>query len=800
MIYSYNWLKELSQTKKTPEELADEITMHSFEIEGMEKVERNFDGFVVGEILELAQHPNADRLQLTKVSVGRKVLDIVCGARNISVGDKVPVALVGTKLPNGLEIKEAEIRGQKSFGMLCAEDELGLGTSHEGILLLDKELKNGTSLSEIFGKEDWAIEIKVLPDRAHDAVSHVGISREIAALENKELDYDYDELILPKKKSKALSVKVEDSELCPRYIGAVLKNVQIKQSPKWMRDRLEVCGIKSINNVVDATNYIMLELGQPMHAFDAGLSGNDIIVRRAKKDEEIVLLDGTSKKLVADDIVIANKKQAIALAGIMGGKESGVNENTKTIILESATFKAINIRKTRSRLALSTDASGRYEKELDPNLAEKAMVRVIEILEHIAGAELEGSIDAYPKKIKPWTIKLRNAYVEKLLGAKVASKTSKKILESLGMKVKDKKELLLVEVPTFRIDLKAEEDLIEEIGRINGYDKVENLAPKVPVTGTDLNRQRFFERLIKNILIGQGFSEVYNYSFYGLRDANLCQLGSIKHAELELPMNPEQALLRISLIPNILKNIRENLKNYKEFQIFEIGKVYWPNGDVLPEEKNILVGAIVLEKRSAKEEKFDKRNASAFYDIKASTDHLLSHLGIADFYYDNFNGSPLETPRSLWHESRSAEIKIEGVEQAIGYLGEINPFVLTQFDIHNRVVMFEIDVEKLAMVTQAELEYEPIRKHPIVVRDISLVAQAKVRVDEILETIQRAGGKTVLDADLFDIIDFADNTTSMAFHIMLGADERTLTGEEIETTMQKIIGELESNLDLKLRR
>jgi phenylalanyl-tRNA synthetase beta chain len=801
MKYSYNWLKELSQTKKTATEVAELITMHSFEVETVEKIGSDFAGVVVGEILEIAKHPNADKLQLTKVKVGGDVVsDIVCGAHNISVGDHIPVATVGTKLPSGIEIKEAEIRGEKSFGMLCAEDELGLGESHAGILLLDKEIEVGTPLAEVLNNSDEVLDIKVLPDRAHDAVSHVAMAREIIALEGGEMDYDYDGLVLPSKKAKNLNIKIDDSSLCPRYIGAVLSGVQVKQSPQWMKMRLEASGIKTINNVVDATNYVMLELGQPLHAFDADVIGMDIVVRNGKKDEEITLLDGSIKKLTTDDIIIANNNEALALAGIMGGKQSGISGQTKTIIIEAANFKALPIRKTRTRLNLFTDASNRFEKELDPNLAEKAMVRVIEILQHTADAIFEGTIDEYPNIVKPWTVQLELKYVDKLLGVMVPPKTSQKILESLGVKAKIKKDIIIAEIPTFRIDLKSQEDLIEEIGRIYGYEKIENIPPTVAITGTKQNQGRIFERAIKNLLVGQGFSEVYNYSFYSAIDASLCELGFIKHLELEMPMSPEQSQLRISLIPNLLKNVRENLKNYGEFSIFEIGKVYWPNGEILPQEKTMLVGAMVLGKKAVKNQKQDKRHQSNFFQAKAVVDNILLQLGITDHYYDDFNGVPIETPKSLWHESRSAEIKIQGSEKSVGFVGEINPFVLASFDINTRIVMFEFDAEKLLEISEQEREYTPIRKHPVVTRDISLIAQQDVRVDEILMTIQKAGGDIVLDTDLFDAIDFEDDSSSFAFHIILGASQRTLTGKEIDDAMGAITNQLENDLNVKLRR
>lgn len=804
MKYSYNWLRELSGSEKSPEEMKDLLMLHAFEVEGIEKVENKLEGVIVGEILEIEKHPDADKLQVTKTTIGKETLTIVCGAKNISVGDKVPVATVGTILPGDFEIKEAEIRGIKSFGMLCAEDELGLGTSHEGILQLDRELEVGTAIKDVLDLDDAMIEIDILANRAHDALSHVGMAREIAILEGNGIDYDYDGLKLPKKKTKKLSVEIKDEKICSRYVGAVLEDVKVCDSPQWIKNRLQICGIRPINNIVDATNLVMLEIGQPLHAFDfdkiKAAQNAQIIIRKAKEGEEITILDGTSKKLSKEDIVIANEKKAIALAGIMGGLETGVTCETKTIVLESANFAPATIRRTRMRLGIASDAALRFEKEIDSNIAEKAMMRAIEILQHIADAQIEGAVDEYPAKKNPWTVKLDLSYIDKLLGISVPPKESKKILSLLGIKNSGIGNTLSCEIPTYRIDISTSEDLIEEIGRIYGYEKIPTVAPLVSVQPAPINEQRSFVRSVKNVLAGLGFDEVYNYSFYSKKDAEIAQLGVIKHLELEAPMNPDQALMRVSLIPNILKNVRTNLKNFKEFHIFEIGKVYWTNGEILPEEKNMLVGAVVLEKKSAKEEKFDKRHQSGFFEAKSYVDSLLAQIGITDHYYDTFEGSPIETPVSLWHQSRSAEIKIEGSGESIGFVGEINPFVLEEFDIANRVAVFEFDMQKLSEIAEAEREFTPIRKHPVVVRDISLLADSSVLVDEILMVIQKAGGDLVLDVDMFDAIDFEDGSTSLAFHVILGASERTLNGKEIEDIMKSIFEKLESDLKVKMRR
>ena len=810
MKYSYKWLKELSGTKKNAEEIADLLTFHAFEIEGIEKNGTDFDKVVVGQILEISAHPNADKLQLTKVSVGKEVLEIVCGARNIKVGDKVPVALVGAKLPSGIEIKEAEIRGAKSFGMLCALDELGMGSDHSGIFILGDDLKVGVPFAEALELDDASIEVDVLANRAHDALSHVGMAREIAAVEKRKIDYDYDGLILPKKKTKKLKVSVEDKVVCPRYIGAVLENVKVGDSPQWLRNRLEKSGIRAINNVVDATNFVMLELGQPLHAFDSEKVGKEIIVRLAEEGEEIKILDGSVKKLTKADIVIADKEKAIALAGVMGGLDSGVTEGTTSIIIEAANFDAPSIRRTRMNLALPTDAAIRFEKKIDPSLAEKSMVRVIEILEHISEGELEGICDQYPKKAKPWSVKLDLDYVGKLLGEDISAKRSKEILSLLGMKVNPVKsgiagakqfnrvkgsgKTVSVEIPTFRLDLETQEDLIEEIGRIYGYEKIEAVPPLAPVRSPKINEERLFERKLKNILVAEGFSEVYNYSFYGQKDAGVSEFSAIRHVELENSLNADQNLMRVSLFPGLLKNVRENLKNFREFSIFEMGRVYWRNGDILPQEKNMLSGMMVFDMKG------EKGRAVEFFEAKGYLDNVLRNIGISDYYYDTFEPQPQDSLLTLWHEGRTAEIKLEGSGKRLGFFGEINPLVLANFDVHTRVVAFEFDVKNLGEVSDAEMEYKPLRKYPTVTRDISLVSQNSMRVDDLLQAIQDLGGDIVLDADLFDMFDFTDGSTSYAFHVMLGADDRTLNGAEIEETMGRITKGLEAEHGMQIRQ
>jgi phenylalanyl-tRNA synthetase beta chain len=647
--------------------------------------------------------------------------------------------------------------------------------------------------------EDDFFEIKVLPDRGHDAQSYVGVAREIAALENRKMKYTFNSLKLPNKKTKKLSIEIKDKDLCPRYVGTILENIEIKESPFWIKTRLLASGIRPINNIVDATNYVMLELGQPLHAFDFDLikSANqkaEIIVRRAKKEEKIKLLDETEKILNQEDLLITNGQEALAIAGIMGGLHSGINEKTQAIVLESANFNATAIRKTRTRLNLKTDASDRFEKEIDPNLAEKAMARLIEIIQKTAGGKVEGIVDVYPKKVKPWKIKLDVDYVNKLLGEKIPASQVQKILNLLEISAKGGSasggKTIEAEIPTFRIDLQTQEDLIEEIGRIYGYEKIKSQAPKVHLKPAQISEQLLFEREIKNILVGLRFDEVYNYSFYGFREAEMAGLKTTAHWELENPMNPQQALMRTSLIPNLLKNIHENLKHSKELFIFEMGRTYHKGTTVLPEEKRMLVGAVVLEKI---------KQAENFYAGKGFVDALFSQISIADYYFDDFQAKLEEKSDYLWHRSRTAEIKVESQKESIGFIGEINPLILANFDIEKRVVMFEFDLEKLKKVSESEREFEPISKFPEITRDISLLSEVGVTVDDIIKVIQKAGGSLILDVDLFDIFE-KDGKTSYAFHLIFGSKKRTLEGSEVEVIMARLISELEKSLKVVVRQ
>ncbi|MFC1623343.1 phenylalanine--tRNA ligase subunit beta [Patescibacteria group bacterium] len=796
MKYSYKWLKELSNTKFTPDELAEKMTEHSFEVEGVEVNDNKLDGVVVGEVLSVEKHPDADRLRVAKVNVGDEELQIVCGAPNLEAGQKVPVALVGTVLPGDFEIKEAAIRGVESRGMICAEDELGLGGDHEGIMVLFQDAQVGNLFSvEVGLVSDSVIDLDILSNRGHDVLSYVGMAREICALDGEKLNYDYNNLSLDEirnqnENSGKIGVSIENGNACKRYVGVLVEDVEVGESPKWLKEKLSLAGMKSINNIVDATNFVLLELGQPMHAFDADVLGDlNIEVKDAEKGDRIVLLDDSEKELQGEELLITNKEKTLSLAGIMGGKDSGITASTKNILLESANFDYATIRKARMKHGLKTDSSDRFEKEIDPNLAEKGMARILEIISEVAGGNVVDLVDVYSQKVESWKIELNVEYVSNLLGCEVSKDDIVRILESLELNVKDSGEIVEAEVPTFRIDLKTQEDLIEEIGRIYGYDHIEPQDLVANIRSAKIDENVSFENSLKELLVGSGFSEVYNYSFYSEEDAGNIGVSRDMHLELENPMNPNQRLMRLSLVPGLLKNTYENLKNFNQFRLFEIGREYTKDTNSGINEKRRMMGVIVLEK--------DKK-AETFFEAKGYVSGILKRVGESNFYFDDIDK---RTANGVWHETRSAQIVDESTGDRIGIVGEINPTLLGKYAIKKRVVSFELDLGRLMEFASPEREYKPISKYPIITRDISMVARGDVRVADILMKIQNTENNLILDVDLFDIFELQEEgKNSFAFHIIFGSKERTLEGKEVDEIMSKVMENLEGELDVEVRK
>lgn len=791
MKFSYRWLKELSGTEKSPEELAAFLTMRAFEVEEVVPVGFALPDILVGKVLSVERHPNADRLRVAQVSLGEKgEMQIVCGAPNLEAGQKVAVVLPGAVLPGDIAIKKTDIRGVASDGMICSERELGLGDNHEGILVLPEAAEVGILLRDFLGTADSVLDVKILPDRAHDCLSHAGLAREIAALEGRVFDYDYDGLVLPTSKERsAFAVSLDAGEKSLRYIGALVRGVTVGASPRWLVDRLGVFGMRSINNIVDATNLVMLELGQPLHAFDwdaiAGAEQKKIGPRFAKSGETIALLDGKSYSLSAEDIVIADERRVLAVGGIMGGADSGVTATTKHVLFESAHFDPVSIRRTRTRLGIESDASARFEKGLSPDLAERALVRLLEIVAHIAGGEGALVVDAQKALPKKLPITCDPHAVTTLLGTDVSEKEMKKLLELRGFKISSAGKTLSVTPPLYRLDTESVADIAEEIGKGIGYDRIASNAPSFLLTTLPEDSLRVYETSLRTHCAANGFTETFNYSFYSESDAKRMRLDRDRHLALENPMNPDQALVRMSLLPGLLGNAHFNGRRFPDMRIFELGKIYEVSeGSVV--ETRLVSGIVRISSK--------RDDAISFSTLMSSMRRLLDALRVS--YSIRPHNS---TEASLWHPARTADI-VSSRNECLGVIGEVHPSVVKALGISGRVAAFECDTKKLLAATlSTDATFTSIRKYPETLRDLSCFIPLHATVAEVEACILASGKGLVLGVELFDRYVSPDQERSLAFHIRLGREDRALTGEEADRVFSGIVRGIESRLGGTIR-
>ncbi len=650
---------------------------------------------------------------------------------------------------------------------------------------------------------DFIFDIDILPDRAHDCLSYIGVAREIATLTGSKLRLPHHQM----KEKRSLLAKnfvkviVNNKQDCPRYAARVISGLKIKSSPKWLQTKLKSCGLQPINNVVDITNYVMLETGQPIHAFDlARISpvnkGNQksriktITVKRALRGEKIKVFDGKEYLLNEGILVIADEKGAIAIAGIKGGKRTGINKQTKNVVIETANFNSHLIRKSSRALKLKTDASWRFENDLDPNLIDFAQARVSSLVKEIAGGEItRGLIDYYPKKAIPKKVFLDLDYLQNLLGIKVGIMQVKIILRRLGFRIlRSKNSVLEIEIPTRRLDVSLPEDLIEEVGRILGYQKIPLVFPRVDLRMPQRNDDIFWEDFIKNLLRRLVFDEVYNYSFLGEKTVDFFGYKREQLLSLENPMSDNQRYLRPSLLPGLVMNIKKNLNLSKTLKIFEFGKIFSKSGI---SERKMIAGIFTKDN-------FEKEG---FYELKGIIDTILKELGISENWYDDFHLRPITLNANLWDLSKCAEIKIG--KEKVGVLGAVNPEIMKNVGIANQVFGFEVNFEILKKVASEEQEYEPISSYPAAVRDLAILVPRPTKVVQVLNIINRVGGKIVRDIDLFDIYfgkGIEGGKENLAFHIVYQARDHTLTSQEIDKLHQKIIRALELNQDWKVRK
>lgn len=803
MKISFNWLKEFVKLPKslTVEQLASLLTLHTVEVESVVQQQGAFSKVIVGQVLAVLPHPGADRLKLVDVDLGKEKIRVVCGAPNVAANQKVAVALPGAILPNGLELKETVIRGEKSTGMICAEDELGLGPDHEGILVLDKKAKKGQNFAIYLELNDAVLEIdnKSLSNRG-DLWGHYGLAREVSAILNKPLA-DYQEFIkeINHSAGEALEVKVEAKDLCRRYLAWRVKNIKIEESPSWLKNKLLAAGVRPINNIVDATNYVMLESGQPLHAFSAdGIER--LVIRRAKIDESIETIDGKERLLSDQVLLIASDKEPLAVAGIMGGVNSGIKENTQEIILESATFDPVSIRKTTNFLNLRTEASMRFEKSLDPELAPVAMNRLATIIKTLCpSAEfINQATDVVNFKLEKKIIDFDLSWIKKSLGRDIPRKEVLAILQRLGFQIENSGQKFSVTAPSWRAvkDINIKEDVLEEIARIFGYNNFEADRPAIKISPLPDNPDLLLERKVKNFLArSAAMNEVYNYAFVGENQLLKLNLDFRNHLKLANPISENLNLLRQSLVPNLLNNIIHNQFNFKEFSLFELGRIFLPlsgqfdkNGndqEKLPyQEKNL--GLVIAGQQA------QLKNLKGI--LEALFIYLFNNKNITEFVY-------LENVPAWAQAESAAIIKVAGKD--IGLLAKVDKQVATKINLKIDSVIAEINFAKLKdlYLSWPDRKYQALAKYPSLERDLAFVVDSKIMYNELHQAIINFDS-LIVSADLFDVYigpNLGENLKSLAFHIRYQSSDKTLLTEEADSLQVKLLKYLSDKFNAHLR-
>lgn len=808
MYISYNWLQDFIKIpgKINSSGIADKLTTHTVEVENIVCQTDIFKNIVVGKVLEVEKHPNADKLNLSLVNVGSDKLKIVCGASNLKVGQFVPVALVGAVLPNGLEIKQSIIRGETSNGMICAEDELGLGDDHEGIMVLSKKTKAGELFSDYLKLNDTVFEVdnKSLSNRP-DLLSHYGLARELATiLETKLKPYSkvvgvYPDL-LSDKKIKNLEITVDDKISVLRYSAIKIENIKIGDSPEWLRNRLIAVNQKPINNIVDLTNYIMLECGQPLHAFDARKI-KKIKVRLAEKNESIITIDNQNRNLSVDDIIITDGKDPIALAGIMGGKNSEINEDTNSFILESATFNAENIRRTSQRLGLRTEASTRFEKSLDPELTVEAIYRFLSLLKEISPEFKISSqlFDVYHQKFIEKNITLDLDWLKDKIGQEIPKDKVISILSHLGFKILKSAQKLEVSIPSWRAtrDVKEKEDLIEEVLRIYGYDQIEPTLPTEKLSTPEINHELIIERKIKNILaLKFNLFETRNYSFVSEDYLTKLNIDFFNHLKLANPLSEIHNLLRQSLIPGLVNNVKSNQAKGEGFGFFEIGYTFFNSFgelDMTTDGK---------EKLPHQEKKLALAITGKNVDLFSKMKNMLTSF-CREIIGQNvdINFSDIESVPG-WSQSGMCT-KFFVNKEDLGYLGLIKPEVIKSLNIKTNVALLEISLPVLHQIIKKQplVFFAEPPKYPAVIRDVSFVVSQKVMYNDIKKEIETFN-PLITSIELIDVYvgDKLDkNEKSLTFRFYYQAKDRTLVSSEVDGIQNGLINKLSERFQIKLR-
>ncbi|WP_298269272.1 phenylalanine--tRNA ligase subunit beta [Geobacter sp.] len=801
MIITYNWLKEFVDCNLPAEELADLLTMLGLEVEAIRHVGGGLDDVVVALVESKDRHPNADKLSLCKVNNGREILDVVCGAQNFKAGDKVALAQVGAVLPGDFKIKRSKIRGEESCGMLCSEKELGLSAESSGIMILSPDLPLGVPLFDALGLKDTIFEVGLTPNRS-DCLSVVGIAREVAAKLGKKLNLPRVDVVeAGKSVQEFASVTIEAPELCPRYTARYISGCTVAPSPAWLVKRLESVGMRSINNVVDVTNYVLMEYGHPLHAFDADrLDGAKIVVRRAADGERFVTLDGQERVLDASDLTIRDARRGVALAGIMGGENSEIHQSTTNILLESAYFNPSAIRKTSKRLGLHTESSHRFERGADVNILLIALDRAAALIAELAGGSTaRGVIDEYPTKIISCTIDFRADRCNELLGIVLSAQDIRGIFESLDFEVMEcAPGQFKVTVPTYRVDLEREIDLIEEVARLNGYEKIPVTMPKARVFSDRPTRHQRYERQLRSLMVGEGFTEIITFSFMSpavfdklLLDASDPRRNVVR---LRNPLVEEQSVMRTTLLSGMLETASSNI-NHRSLDLcmFELRRIYQPVADQeLPHEPLYLAGLITGLRRPAGwgEEKLP----ADFFDAKGVVEVVLDAFGIPAVTYSASSVDP------FYHPGKSCVVNSSG--EILGSLGEIHPDVQDNFGITQKVYYFELNFEKLLSKASPRVTVKAPSRFPDTFRDIAMLLAEDTPAASVIGTIMGLKIREIESSSVFDLYKGASipqGQKSLAVRIRYRSSEKTLTDDEVGVLHRRVIDALVKKLGVSIR-
>ena len=782
MLISLDWLKQYVDIKEDIPQLENALTMIGQEVEAIDIQGKHLDNVVIGQITEYGKHPNSDKLTLLKVNVGdEEELQIICGAPNHKLGDKVVVAKIGAVLPGDFKIKKSKIRDIESFGMLCSQVELGIGEDGDGIIILPEDAPIGEEYRKYAGLDDVIFELEITPNRP-DCLSHIGIAREVAAYYGRKVKYpSYTLSEVIDSVNNYAKVRVEDKERCKRYMGRVIRNVTVAESPEWLKKRIRAMGLKPINNIVDITNFVMFEYNQPMHAFDLDkLENNTVVVRAAENGEKITTLDGVERELVNGELVIADEVKPIAIAGIIGGQATQIEAETKNVFLEVAYFTPDNIRKSAKKLGIVTDSGYRNERGLDIENLPEVIDRAAALIAEVASGEvLDEVIDKYIEKPQKFEIPLNLTKLNTFIGKKLEFDTVGKILSNLGLGIKTlSQDMLLITPPTYRTDLTRPEDLYEEVIRMYGFENIEAVMPVEDIESGLKDSKISVADNLKEILKEIGLHEVINYTFIPREALDILKIKD-KVIEISNPLSEDMVIVRPTLMYSLLANIRDNFnRNQFDLRFFEVSKVFTPAEELANEELRICVAIAGKPERTLWN---PKPKAYDFYTMKGYVEKLLEYMGINRYKLER-------SSNENFHPGRSADIKIGN--DVIGTFGEVHPDVLEAMDIkRERAYVADIDLARAEKYIKSAVKYERIVKYPEVTRDLAIVMDKDILVGNMVEDLKRVS-PLIEKIEIFDVYEgekIDADKKSVAISIVLRNKVKTLEEKEINDVVTKVL-------------